>query len=135
MLAAALTTADGCTGDQPLGGDPVDVQVVDDRDLAGLEPLGQVLGALVQPGDARRLRSLDLAGSTEQGQSHPAILPEQGTRTGNRAGREGLTHLERRASTPTVGRPLLDRFTMVTVLVVPSGSLPVQITSRTSPAE
>ena len=38
--------------DQLLGRDPVDVEVVDDGDVAGREPLDQVLGAAAEPGDA-----------------------------------------------------------------------------------
>src|SRR5699024_7029900 len=41
-----------CPLDERLGGDPVDVLVVDDRDLSGLQPFGEVLGALAEPGDA-----------------------------------------------------------------------------------
>ena len=41
--------------DQLLGGDAVDVDVVDDRDLAGAQALDQVLGPLARAG--RRLRS------------------------------------------------------------------------------
>ena len=48
----ALTTATTPGLDQAVGGDPVEVAVVDDRDLAGLEPLDQVLGAPVDPGRA-----------------------------------------------------------------------------------
>ena len=38
--------------DQLLGRDPVDVEVVDDRDVAGTQPLDQVLGAAPEPGGA-----------------------------------------------------------------------------------
>ena len=38
-------------GDEALGRDPVDVGVVDHRDLAGLHPPGEVLRPLVHPGD------------------------------------------------------------------------------------
>jgi hypothetical protein len=36
-------------GDQRVGAHPVDVDVVDDRDVPGAQPLGEVLGAAVQP--------------------------------------------------------------------------------------
>ena len=49
MLAAALTTAATWLLDQRLGADPVEVGVVDDGDVAGAQPLGEVLGALVHP--------------------------------------------------------------------------------------
>ena len=38
--------------DQLLGGDRVDVDVVDDGDVAGRQPLDQVLGLAAEPGDA-----------------------------------------------------------------------------------
>ena len=38
--------------DQRLGGDPVEVDVVDDRDVAGVEPAGQAGGAAVEARDA-----------------------------------------------------------------------------------
>src|SRR5699024_8909676 len=42
-------------GHQGLGGDPVDVQVVDHGDLAGAETLGQRLGAAVHAHHGERL--------------------------------------------------------------------------------
>ena len=45
----ALITARDAGCDQLLGGDPVDVDVVDDRDLAGAQPLDQVLGPPAKP--------------------------------------------------------------------------------------
>ena len=49
MLGAALTTAATSRLQQRLRADPVEVGVVDDGDVAGPQPLGQVLGAPVQP--------------------------------------------------------------------------------------
>ena len=53
-----MRTADDLGFDQLLGGDAVDVDVVDDRDLARPQALYEVLGPLAQPGDPfdRRLR-------------------------------------------------------------------------------
>jgi hypothetical protein len=39
-------------GDERLCAEPVDVDVVDDRDVAGIQPLGEVPGAPVEPCDA-----------------------------------------------------------------------------------
>src|SRR4051794_25048709 len=61
-------------GDERLGADPVQVGVVDDRDLARLQPLGQVLGATVQARDTAHLRRLGVA-AQEGGQSHLAGHP------------------------------------------------------------
>ena len=43
--------------DERLGRDPVEVGVVDDRDLAGREPLDEVLGPAVDPGHGRTTAS------------------------------------------------------------------------------
>ena len=50
---ATLTTAAGPAGDERLGGDAVDVDVVDDRDVAGPQPLGEVLRPAVDAGRTR----------------------------------------------------------------------------------
>ena len=52
MLGAALTTAADAAADERVGADPVDVDVVDDGDVAGAQPLGEVLRAAVQPDGA-----------------------------------------------------------------------------------
>ena len=44
-----MSTARDAGFDQLLGGDPVDVDVVDDGDVAGPQPLDQVLGPLAEP--------------------------------------------------------------------------------------
>ena len=51
----------GLGGDQRLGGRPVDVDVVDDRDVAGVEPPGEPDGSPVEPGDAVHPRELGAA--------------------------------------------------------------------------
>ena len=49
---ATLTTARTPLADQVLGGDPVEVGVVDDRDVRGAEALDQLLGPAPEPGAA-----------------------------------------------------------------------------------
>src|SRR5205814_4433181 len=49
------------TGDQVVGRYPVDVLVIDDRDVAGLEPLDEPLGALAEPGRPLELRQPTVA--------------------------------------------------------------------------
>ena len=59
----------GC--DQLLGGDPVDVDVVDDGDVAGAQALDQVLGPLAEPGGAfdRRFRACAVAAPEQSGKA------------------------------------------------------------------
>jgi len=55
---------------QRLSADPVDVDVVDDRDVTGLEPFGQILGALVEPDGPHHAGFGGRFGLTHGRQSH-----------------------------------------------------------------
>ena len=70
---------DRLAGDQRLRGHLVDVQVLDDGDVAVLQPLGEVLGAGVHPGDAGEPRRQWLAGLSAQERhshrAHPSTQP------------------------------------------------------------
>ena len=52
MNGEAFTTATTPAVDQRLGGGPVEVEVVDDRDVAGLQPAHQRAGPAVDAGGA-----------------------------------------------------------------------------------
>ena len=85
---------DRLTGDQRLGGDPVEVEVVDDRDVARAQPLGEVLGPRVEPGDAGHPGRPRLAGCRRRRgtriTAHPATQrPAAATRRAQRAVRTG----------------------------------------------
>ena len=52
MLGRGVDDRGDLAADEGVGADPVDVDVVDDGDVAGAQPLGEVLRATVQPGGA-----------------------------------------------------------------------------------
>ena len=68
--AGGVEHGGGLAGDERLGGDPVEVQVVDDRDVAGSQPLGEVLGPGVDAGRAGDDAGFGQGGALAQGGSH-----------------------------------------------------------------
>ncbi len=62
------------TGHQSLGADPVDVHVVDDRDLTGAQPLDEVLRAALDPDHRNESRLGGRSGTARARQPHGGIV-------------------------------------------------------------
>ena len=100
----------GAPQDQRVGADPVEVEVVDDRDVAGPQPAGEVLGAAVQAGGAAHAGGVVLGAGASQGAdahgadaARPAWTRRPPTRVGDRPVTHGARH--RRAATRPGSRP------------------------------
>ena len=67
MLGATLTTAATWQAHQRFRGQPVEVDVVDDRDVAGAQPAGQRLRPPVEPHGADHARRIVAGAGPPQG--------------------------------------------------------------------
>jgi len=100
MLTETLTTAARLPPDQILGADPVQVGMIDDGDLAGIEALGDVLRLTVyratatMPGGGSSALARVSSGILTDGTFIEYILPEPLTPTASSQLRR-VTHLAR----------------------------------------